>query len=360
MRGFNGKKELDRRCSRIAVRTKWFDEEIERALRGERGTVEVEIEEEEEDDDAAEASTVRISIRESSLPKPWPSQVVCLGCGMDTRPWRLEFPSAKTSKKASWFDVDSGRVLRAKARELDAAGADIPEGSFALAFAEEEEEELAGEKEESKKKREKAEKKKKKKKKRKKKVLFPLKVSSYVAVPADVSRPGELSAALARAGHDATKPTIFVAEGLLMYLGERGASACLSATAEACPPSPSSSTFLAVTITPAALRSAQERTSSRRKKRGLQEADATAASSDLLSAWNFSCDAAGLAALCRESGWSSSSSSSSKGGGIESIVSRSDMARRYAPLVGSRGFEYEVAEPGKREERGSLFFVARK
>jgi hypothetical protein len=59
---------------------------------------------------------------------------------------------------------------------------------------------------------------------------------------------------------------------------------------------------------------------------------------------------ADLQALCRENG----------GPRLDAVVSRSDMARRYRPLVGNRGFEYEIADARAREERGSLFFVARK
>lgn len=349
----NGKP--DARVSRIAVRTRWFDEEVERALRGETGTVEVEIAPcSSSSSSETSSSAVRVSISPRSLPRPWPSQVVCLGCGMDTRPWRLAFPgkpspspstSTSTSSRddshtpiISWFDVDARSVLRAKARELEEAGAEVPEGAFDLAFEEEEEEGGGEERKQRKEKKEKS--------RKKKKAKFPLKTSSIVAVPADVSEPGALAAALARAGHDSSIPTVFVAEGLLMYLGEGGVSTCLSAAAEACPNSPSSSsTFLAVTITPSALKAAQSRSQRRRAKSSV-DADAT----DLLSAWNFGCSAAGLPALCRENGWSR----------LDAVVSRSDMARRYRPLVGNRGFEYEIADARAREERGSLFFVARK
>ena len=392
--------KTDARVSRIAVRTKWFDEEVERALHGERGTVEVEIvpcSSAAASSSSSEAATssavaVRVSIRPRSLPRPWPSQVVCLGCGMDTRPWRLAFPSPSPSPSPSpgtgssesesdgdgdrhrpttisWFDVDARCVLRAKARELEEAGAEVPEGAFDLAFEEEEE---GGEEggEERKQREERRRRGRAEKKGSRKKAKFPLKTSSYVAVPADVSKPGALAEALARAGHDKARPTVFVAEGLLMYLGGGGVSTCLSAAAEACPaprpprprpPPPaappasstcpdspsescSSSTFLAVTITPSALKAAQER-SRRRRAKGVD-----VAATDLLASWNFGCAAGGLPALCGENGWKK----------LDSVVSRSDMARRYGPLVGNRGFEYEIADARVQEERGSLFFVARK
>jgi len=236
-------------------------------------------------------------------------------------------------------------VLRAKARELEEAGAEVPEGAFDLAF--EDEEGGGGEEGER---RETDEERQRKTKKRgvRKAARFPLRASSYVAVPADVSKPGALARALERVGHDRTRPTVFVAEGLLMYLGAEGASTCLSAAAEACPPSSgasSSSTLLAVTITPSALTAARER-SRRRQLEGID-----VASTDLLASWNFGCDARGLPALCGGSGWSSQ---------IDAVVSRSDMARRYRPLIGNREFEYEVVDAGTQEARGSLFFVARK
>lgn len=129
-----------------------------------------------------------------------------------------------------------------------------------------------------------------------------------------------------------------------MYLGEEGVSTCLSAAADACPVS-SSSTFLAVTITPSALNAARER-SRRRRAEGID-----VAATDLLASWNFGCDAGNLPALCGQNGWNSQ---------MDSVVSRSDMARRYKPLVGDRGFEYEVSDARVKESRGSLFFVARK
>ena len=47
-------------------------------------------------------------------------QVVMLGAGMDTRPWRLDLPPNVT-----WFEVDRPDVMRAKQRELVFAGAQI-------------------------------------------------------------------------------------------------------------------------------------------------------------------------------------------------------------------------------------------
>ena len=47
-------------------------------------------------------------------------QVVMLGAGMDTRPWRIELPPG-----IYWFEVDRPDVMRAKQQELVSAGAQI-------------------------------------------------------------------------------------------------------------------------------------------------------------------------------------------------------------------------------------------
>jgi len=372
MRGTGKDKKADTRVSRIAIRTKWFDAEVEAALRGETtGSVDVEI-----SCCSSSSRSVRVAIRPRLYPRPWPTQVVSLGCGMDTRPWRLDFPPSRNPSTSdddndsgviSWFDVDSPSVLRAKARELRAAGVEVPDGAFDLAFE-------GGKEEEE--------------KKRKAKIEHPLKVSHYRAVPADLSQPNALCEALAKAGHDKSKPTVFVAEGLLMYLGEEGVRACLSSAAEAAgggsdadgDEASSSSSFVAVTITPAALKSAHERSRRRQEAQGNGRSKKSndAAASDLLAAWNFGCSSAALPRLLRETGWLGGGGGKR---GLLSAVTRSDMARRYEQEAGGRGFEYEVSAPramlldsldddesvaaaGRsstetESERGSLFFVAR-
>jgi hypothetical protein len=51
------------------------------------------------------------------------AQVVLLGAGMDSRPWRLALPAG-----TAWFEVDRQDVLRAKASTLQRHGAQV-EGS---------------------------------------------------------------------------------------------------------------------------------------------------------------------------------------------------------------------------------------
>lgn len=50
-----------------------------------------------------------------------PSQVVMMGSGMDTRPWRLTLPT-----DINWFEFDLQQVLGLKAALLSASGAEIP------------------------------------------------------------------------------------------------------------------------------------------------------------------------------------------------------------------------------------------
>lgn len=54
-------------------------------------------------------------------------QVVCLGAGMDTRPWRLD-----SDADIKWFDVDFAEVLDLKRRLLVQAGAQVCESMIQL------------------------------------------------------------------------------------------------------------------------------------------------------------------------------------------------------------------------------------
>lgn len=53
-------------------------------------------------------------------------QVVLLGAGMDSRPWRLELPPG-----VAWFEVDQQPVINQKRQLLAAAGAELPGSSGA-------------------------------------------------------------------------------------------------------------------------------------------------------------------------------------------------------------------------------------
>ncbi|CAG9465156.1 unnamed protein product [Pedinophyceae sp. YPF-701] len=87
---------------RIAVRTRYLDDAVLEAL--------------------GAATAESIGQGWAPLPPPSPAgapkQVVNLGAGMDARPWRLALPAG-----VHWFEVDRGDVLDAKVRTLQAAGA---------------------------------------------------------------------------------------------------------------------------------------------------------------------------------------------------------------------------------------------
>lgn len=103
------------------------------------------------------------------------AQVVLLGSGMDSRPWRLEGVS-----NANWFEVDRADVLRVKASVLSRAGA-----SFS--------------------------------RERNSRAKFPLKCKSWIGVPLDLEEMGWTKKLIA-AGFDLSRPTCWVLEGLLYYL----------------------------------------------------------------------------------------------------------------------------------------------
>lgn len=103
-------------------------------------------------------------------------QVVLLGSGMDSRPWRLRLPTG-----VAWFEVDRSDVLRAKRRLLERAGA---------AFAAEEGSVRAG---------------------------HPLCCSSWAGVPLDLQEAGWAEELKAK-GFRPSQPTVWVLEGLLYYL----------------------------------------------------------------------------------------------------------------------------------------------
>ncbi|KAL4447525.1 hypothetical protein ABPG75_004744 [Micractinium tetrahymenae] len=129
-----------------------------------------------------------------------PRQVVLLGAGMDSRPWRMPLlPGVR------WLEVDVPGVVAAKRRRLDQLGAALeaspagPDAALPAAAA------------------------------------HPLRAASWAALSADLARPG-WSAALGAAGLDPRQPTVWVAEGLLMYLDEGQVAALLQEAAAASPP----------------------------------------------------------------------------------------------------------------------------
>lgn len=102
-------------------------------------------------------------------------QVVCFGCGMDTRPWRLDFPLS-----VHWFDVDQEEVIGLKQSLLAESNAQTRQTP------------TSG-------------------------VAFPLHAVSYSSLSVDLQTKA-VSKALAEDGLDPTIPTIWVTEAVLYYL----------------------------------------------------------------------------------------------------------------------------------------------
>lgn len=124
---------------------------------------------------------------------PGCTQVVMLGAGMDSRPWRLPLPSG-----VSWFEVDRQDVLRAKQTTLQQAGAPTDKGDQGIS------------------------------------PKFPLKASSWQCVSCDLQTPG-WSQELCSVGYQRDQPTIWVAEGLLTYLRPDTVQPMLKEVAASCP-----------------------------------------------------------------------------------------------------------------------------
>lgn len=125
-------------------------------------------------------------------------QIVDLGCGFGTRPWRLPL-----SSNVAWFDVDLPAVLEEKARLLTAAGAELhpPEAHCDLrgrgaAQADGNGGEAPGV------------------------AAHPLRAGSYSLVVCHMLK-GDLAEALKAQGWDPEQPTIWVAFALIYYLDGR-------------------------------------------------------------------------------------------------------------------------------------------
>lgn len=148
------------KVSNVGPRVWWFDQQASAALAGSTGG------------------------------KPM-DQVVVMGSGMDTRPWRCEWiPDA-----ATWFELDLPDMVAVKARAMRALGAQIS-------------------KEES-------------------TAQYPLHCACWVSLAADLAG-REWVAVLENAGFVRSKPTLFILEGLLMYLYPADAHKLLQTMAGTC------------------------------------------------------------------------------------------------------------------------------
>lgn len=152
------------KISQVAARSWWFDRQIMTALTS----------------PAVPASKGWLSARLTNSargPSAPPRQVVVLGAGMDSRPWRLPLPP-----NVSWFEIDQSEVVAEKKRALVLASAEVP-GSNTSALAQ-----------------------------------FALRCSSWCSLAIDVTDTESMVEELCSNGLDVSQPCVWVLEGLLMYL----------------------------------------------------------------------------------------------------------------------------------------------
>ena len=173
--------------SLVTARHRWFDAGILESLSGEGHGVEVRLVVPALDDETEARVRVVISPRGGGKEGGTIEQVVLLGSGMDARAWRLPLPEGNA---VAWFDLDSSPVCEIKRRELESAGAELVKPK----------EEEGGEEDP--------------------KPRFPLKAASYALVGCDMAS-GEWVEKLQEAGFDPSKASLFVAEGLIYYLGSK-------------------------------------------------------------------------------------------------------------------------------------------
>ena len=281
--------------SAMAIRTRWFDDEIVQALETGRGAaVEVGM--------TPHGDRLSLTITPPTPTPTPPRQVVALGAGMDARPWRLPLPPG-----TRWWEVDVDRVLAVKGGLLTRAAraGGVPMDLVTTSGWQPLPQPRAP-----------------------RTIAHPLHAATLAFVAADVGARG-WGHALATAHHDATTPTLFIAEGIIMYMdGEAGAAALLSEAASIAAPG---SLLLVVSVTAAAAAAARARANKQFAR----------------SAWTFGCDAIHPERLLAATGWR-----------VVGADTRSDMARRYATAIGGRPLEFSVRPPGTRSQGESLFMVA--
>lgn len=239
------------KVGKMAIRTRWFDDQIEAAL------------------GMPVSATIPGVLRAASAPSRvdlpsyvWshpdghePRQLVMLGAGMDSRPWRMKLPA-----DLAWFELDQGDVVGAKRALLHQLAAEVPEPEERVEAQEEPmspkfvDSGLARHTSID-------------------EVQFPLRCGSWAAVACDLSDPA-WSEALVGAGFDPRKPTVWVAEGLLMYLEESKVQGMLRKVAEL---SEEGSVFIGLSVTLAVI----DRLRARGKGSGV--------ASSLMDQWVFGC-----------------------------------------------------------------------
>lgn len=157
-------------------------------------------------------------------------QVVLLGSGLDSRPWRLALPPG-----VAWFEVDRRDVLAAKTRRLKEMGAQTradsrPQAALQMhsltgagsgAVAQQQQQQAGLQEQQGQGQRV---------------CTHPLTARSWDCVAVDLQHRG-WSRGLLRAGLDPAQPVCWILEGLLYYLEERDVRALLQVRARAAKPS---------------------------------------------------------------------------------------------------------------------------
>lgn len=192
------------RVTPVAIRTLWFDRQLQYALALERHPAPLRL------SLTAANGTLQVAMRAT----PVPTQVVVLGAGMDTRAWRSDL---KLPPGTSWFEIDKEDVLAAKQKAMRQLGASFNS------------EQLQSE--------------------------HPLRAGRYAALAADLDERG-WSKALLEKGFDPGQPTVWLAEGLLMYLQPATVGVMLREMAEA---SAEGSVFLGLSVTEEMIDSSRSR-----------------------------------------------------------------------------------------------------
>lgn len=272
----------------MAIRTKWFDDQLEASV---GMLVDTTI--------ANGGEYVAITANPGQIPQ----QCVVLGAGMDSRAWRLRLPAS-----LRWFEVDRDDVLRAKEFLLSAAGAEV-EILSPMRRSESVNTLLTN--------------KIGKLDHHTSAVEYPLRTYSRDAVTADLGDPSWVKA-LVDAGFDRSKATVWLAEGLVMYLQPGRVDELLKELAGLSAPG---SALLTVSVTEAVIESIK----------------AKGTTSELMSTWTFGCPADPrdwLASL----GWKA-----------EVVATRASLAKALGLAPEICGFE---ADPASEKDGKSLFIAA--
>jgi len=280
----------------MAIRTKWFDDQLEVSL-----GMPVSEAIQNAEDYVGTTATSGIA----------PRQCVVLGAGMDSRPWRLKLPAS-----LRWFEIDREDVLQAKENLLALSGAEYEMLSpmhrstsvntrLTDKIGRIDHHMVA--------------------------VKYPLRTYSRQAVAADLGNPS-WKTALVEAGFDPSKPTVWLAEGLLMYLDPQRVDELLKELKMMSAPG---SALLTVSVTDDVV--------ARIKAEGADIIGYNNLGSNLMSTWQFGCPADPKPWLFGL-GWKASV-----------VATRASMAKALGLAPEICGFETDSSSP---KNRRSLFIAA--